>query len=485
MEKTIDYKDKYFLYKNKYLNLKKLNDVGKTDKNLTKNVTTTDLIGGGITEPIADTLPVTQSWIYMPLILAPFENIRVIFDDKINQRLKTIPNLLGVIDSFDAIIDVIRQFYITHSVNLDDNMNLTKFNYVYDSPPLHLQDSSQITLLQIAGVKDRIDDLLHIIFSPTHNVHFKGLKIYHGLKINNYTDPNTNIHYFTKEYDDNFHGSTIKRLIRVASIYTDKVIEDRDKIRQGLQGNDIDICIRNINDPVWTQKDQALIVFGGWGDRHNNLYTILKNYKGYVIYFSDKYNEWYAPMISAYISFIRDFAISINNYVFLGWSMGGYGSLHASVYFPTKQCICISLVPQTITHKKYKNIIIKENADTESVIDGPRPMIQSIRQMYKDIPTILTEKSGYTTKIYTLIGKSECDDFQQHHTPLYLDALHIGVIINYPNVSTIIYNIASHRLLERLNLIDILNIVSANFDLLFSNQNEGNKLLSREIRERA
>jgi hypothetical protein len=456
----MDYKDKYLKYKSKYLNQRYI-----------------------ATPPVISTIPAnipnTQSWIYMPLLLAPFKNVIVTFDkiiDSILLKYKDNFSYFSTIQYYQLsdYVNIIERYYTQTGINLDNNHNLTNFGYIYDNYPFHLQDNYQEELLNKIGIKNNIDLIIQILFSSDINKKIIGKKIIMEL----YMDPIK----FEKNYDDNFHGNVINRQINITSSNSTQIIKNKEIIKNFILQNHIDVYLRPVDDPLWEIKDQALIVFGGWGDRQYNLYTILKNYKGYVIYFSDKYNEWYSGLISPFISFIREYAVSINKYIFLGWSMGGYGALHASVFFPEKECICISMVPQTINYKNYNNkIIIKQDVDYSNDKNDKNPLVQSIELMYKDIPTILRENINYTTKIYTLVGKSECNDYNEFHTPLYLDTLHVGAIINYPNVSSIIYNVASHRLLEKINFISLLQTIENNFHNLYNNQNEGNKILRDSV----
>ena len=480
----MNYKLKYLKYKNKYLNLRKQ-------------------YGGKIIDTVPSSLPPTQSWFMMPFILRPFKDIDVQFDESIEELLNIPMPIFGVETSLN---NMLINFYNLNGIDLDTRLSLERYGYNYDNDTnTHIPGDQQEQLLTNANIGVSIDAIIQTIVNDNR---YHGKQIIMTPIINNETNivpindnktsnlTNLEVHcsqpyIFKKIYDDNFHGGIIKRSINIVIEHSDQIIQSKqskEQFQNFIVNNNIDVYIRPLNDPLWTIKDQALIVFGGWGDRQSNLYTILKNYKGYVIYFSDKYNEWYSPLISAYISFIREYTVRIKKCIFLGWSMGGYAALHSSVFFPEKECVCISMVPQTINYKKYHNkIIIRENvdADNHNATDKNRPLIESMNKMYKDIPTVLNEHRNYTTKIYTLVGKSECNDYSEHKTPLYLDTLHVGAIINYPNVSSIIYNIASHRFLEKIDFISLLKTIENNFEQLYNNQNEGNKILSEYVNDRS
>jgi hypothetical protein len=137
---------KYFKYKNKYLKLK----------------------GGAI---VPNTLPGTQSWFYMPLILAPFRNIRVEFPEEINIASKLACSGIGFHEdecNLDNIIAKIRQYYISHGINLDNHMNLINLNkgplpidgnYSYDGH-LHINGDDQIKLLDATGTLMYVDTVI-------------------------------------------------------------------------------------------------------------------------------------------------------------------------------------------------------------------------------------------------------------------------------------------------------------------------------------
>ena len=125
------YLAKYLKYKNKYLKLK-----------------------GGATIP--SSLPGTQSWFYMPLILAPFRNIRVEFPDEINKnaQLACLGVGMGKIEcDLSNIIEKIKAYYISKGINLDDYRNLSNLGaeYVFDGE-LHIPGRLQVKILDDVGI---------------------------------------------------------------------------------------------------------------------------------------------------------------------------------------------------------------------------------------------------------------------------------------------------------------------------------------------
>jgi hypothetical protein len=221
----------------------------------------------------------------------------------------------------------------------------------------------------------------------------------------------------------------------------------------------------------------VLIYFGFRDDLNFNLFFNLnRNHSGMILYFIDRDTRWYDDKMGFYINIINKYAESKDNYVFYGMSMGGYASIIASLYFPTKKCVVISSTPQTFNFKTMQNLII--DCPRQLVADT---IVHKLDLITINIPKLLQEKAGYTTKIYTFVGKSECKDIRRH-----LDLFHIGMIMNFPNVSSIVYDIASHKLGEYLNVANIISTISSkkNFDVLFENQINGNKLLFNNINYR-
>jgi hypothetical protein len=453
----MDFKLKYFEYKNKYFNLKK--QYGGVVK--TTQVTV-----------LSESPPETNSNIFMPIILAPFENVKVTIDEEIERTLRD-----NHVPTFTEVIELVKGYYIDHNINLSNVWNLSTL-YYFDSPPFHISGNDQEELLYTyARLEQHLLQIYLCIYGFETRANFTGKTITIDI-IDNIYDTDINC------WDvDNFYGDTINRTIKIASVFTDKINENLDGITRKLTEHSIDVVVRDHRDPKWTNKNQALIVFGDYDHKYHGLENILNTYNGYVIYFGDKYNEWYGGLISAFISFIKGYADRIENYIFYGKSMGGYAALYASVYFPGKNCICVAISPHTINYKNYRNkITIKSNADWNKDNEhGKPPLIQTFDRIYKDIPTILSEHMGYNTKIYIMIGKSECDDYGEKMEHLNLDLLHMGAVINYNNVSSIIYGVASHHLRWHINFDNLLNVISSEFTTLYRDQNEGNTIISERI----
>jgi hypothetical protein len=445
---------KYLKYKNKYMMLKEKNNQ----------------IGGDIIHTVPEQLQATQSWIYMPVILAPFNDISVSYDPTIDIILHQ-----NDVPTINSIINKLRLFYVSNAVNLNDHHNLLFYNYHFDNP-YHLVGDSQERLLEYAKINDELDDIIYFICDPINKISGKKIIIKKNSIENVRNDPSTNVSFFNKSYFDFINDKPID--IRFAEVSSTYIIPNKDKVSEYLMSNNVDVVIRDNNDIKYTNKNQVLIIFGAFIDGFKALYTFMKNFNGFIIYFIDKENLWFSKLMSAYLSIINEYTRSINNYIFYGGSMGGYGALHASVYFPDKKAICIATTPQTINYTYYHNKILVNRENNN------RPIVNSTEYIYRNIPDILKDNHNYNTKIYTLIGKSECDDFATYNMDLFMDGLHTGAIINFKNVNTIIFNYATHVLAIKLNLIKIIQIAENNFDLLFTNQVEGSKLLNENINTR-
>ena len=161
--------------------------------------------------------------------------------------------------------------------------------------------------------------------------------------------------------------------------------------------------------------------------------------------------------------------------------MGGYGALVASLlinkYSHNKSIINITFNAQTINFNNYKRLIIKD--------DVISPSIQAIENIHFDIIDLLKEDI-LKTKIYALIGKTECDDFKEFNTPLYLDSVHIGSLLPFKNVHIIICNHNTHRLISKLKYMNILTIFNNDdqFDIFYSNQKLANEILNSHISDK-
>jgi len=145
------YLAKYLKYKNKYLKLK-----------------------GGATIP--SSLPGTQSWFYMPLILAPFRNIRVEFPGGINVNARSVCLNVGM-DEIDCdlsnIIEKIKAYYISKGINLDDYRNLSNLGaeYVFDGD-LHIPGDLQVKILDDVGITMNVEMITTKIIDTNSNADF-------------------------------------------------------------------------------------------------------------------------------------------------------------------------------------------------------------------------------------------------------------------------------------------------------------------------
>jgi hypothetical protein len=155
----MDYKQKYLKYKNKYLSLK-------------------EQIGGFMRKKIVtiiNEIPNTYSHIFMPIILAPFENVNVIFNNEIENLL-----LLASVPTFESLIKRVRDFYVKQNIDLSNFWNLADHGYEFDIPPFHMKDTHQEALLFENGAN--INELINhtvtaIYFTPEIRHEFIGKEI--------------------------------------------------------------------------------------------------------------------------------------------------------------------------------------------------------------------------------------------------------------------------------------------------------------------
>ena len=431
----MDYKTKYLKYKTKYLKL---------------------LQNGG---NIVPTNPPDSSWFIMPFLLAPFTDMVVIFPEKMHKTFEYLNRVLPdlKIGTLTEYIDILTKFYISNGINLDDRRNLLKLPYVNftDIPKyINLDGKIQLQILIHAGF---ILQNIEVITSHLVQLNKDEIFIFYIRD------------YIWQEFP-NFR-TNITQLVKIHNI--NKLLYDRSNAQSDDKNKTYriyfgaNVVIREASG----SSDVVLISFGHWGDNtFQTFFTLNKSHQGMILYFIDSDNRWYDNKWEVYVNVIRKYADRYNKYAFFGLSMGGYASMLTSLYFPTKSCVNLSLSPQTLNFSNATNLII----DTKQ---KKNPIINKLDFISINIPKLLEERAGYTTKIYTLVGKSECDE--THY--IQFDQFHIGSIINYPNVSTIIYDISSHSLGRYLKIDSIIESLTQNFDLLFSSQLEGNRLLYERI----
>ncbi len=436
----MNYKNKYLKYKTKYFNLSQKG--GNNIPNKHEN----------------------NSWFYMPIILYPFEDIIVNFPVSINKNINEINEETKICGTLDENIKKLKKYYSENNIELFDRRNLLKLKDIkfIDIPKYkYLDNFSQLKILEDCGIKNNIDNIIKILIEKNiGEKYIFDIKDYKEIEISN----------FFKENE--------KKIIKIQNInkklYEASNIKDQDEKDKTYKiYNDVEVIMREATD----NNDVVLIYFGFRDDIDFNLFFNLnRNHSGMILYFIDKDSRWYDDKLGYYINIINELAKSHNKYAFYGMSMGGYASIIASLYFPGKSCIVISSTPQTINFKNMQNLIV--DCPRTSVANN---IVHKLDLISINIPKLLEEKVGYTTKIYTLVGKSECNDNKR-----FLDLFHIGIIMNFPNVSSIVYDIPTHKLGNYLNIATIISTISLekNFDLLFNDQNKGNTLLFNSIKFR-
>ena len=153
----MNYKIKYLKYKNKYLSLKKQHG-GFMKKKI-------NIILDGIQ-------PDTLSNIFMPIILAPFENVNVIINNDIEKSL-----LQHNAPTFELIIKLLRQYYIKKNINLSNVYNLWSF-YHFDDAPFHITGEAQEQLLyNDANLESKLTELIFCIYNSDTKHNFIGKNI--------------------------------------------------------------------------------------------------------------------------------------------------------------------------------------------------------------------------------------------------------------------------------------------------------------------
>lgn len=451
----MDYKIKYLKYKNKYFKIKNIkggNEIPDSSKVSNKS---------------------THSWFIMPILLKSFSDIKVNFPDEFNEESIRLKNEFNWIKSIEEIFELIKNYYLQNSIELDNRRNLQKLNLkpIYDDKPffLHLTQESQENILNTDYFRDNLIDVS--IYQIISSLISKFSKWKYDFYLKDYKYQN---------YYDIFNRT--EKIIKIQTINRQMFIkyENDDKSKIELYNN-ADVIIIEPENNNYNQNNKVLFCFGYWGDNNFGLFNTIfySQFKSLVIYFIDRENKWYSNLMGSYISLIKDMAINYLKYTFLGLSMGGYGVLYASVYFPDKECITFSFSPQTLNIKNKKNILVHNNNDSFG-----NKLVDELLYIPRDIPDIFNEKGYFSTKIYLFTAKSERDDKPEINSKIYykLDNFHIGAIINYPNISCLILNIDSHSLGSKIKINSVINLIPEHFDLFYNDQINANKLLFDKIK---
>jgi hypothetical protein len=276
--------------------------------------------------------------------------------------------------------------------------------------------------------------------------------------------------------------NNINKQIKLLYFNKNDILKDNKIIK--LPDN-IDIAIRSIDDPDCTITDTIFIIFGHLFDtKFEFLKIFLKNFNGPIIYLLDRKDKWFQNLLDDYIDIIKKNTLEIKKLIFFGTSMGGYGAIASSINFDDKETVCLSIANQTINFKdlgNFKDKIAFADDLLTKTDSKYNPIISDINISKNLIEILEKKKNIYKTKIYTIIGKSECNDYNDNQMDLFFDQFNNALILNYPNISTLIINRATHLLLSQIHLINLINLFYNNFDMLFSNQKNGLQLLKNNI----
>ena len=120
---------------------------------------------------VPNELPETQSWIYMPLILMPFNDVNVNFPDYFNDL--GIPDFLVPYDTLGFFYTKLLKYYEDNNINLDDRKSLNNLNYHYDDANfLHLTPNDQEKLLDVVEIRLQVDAFAETLVNNFNNTEF-------------------------------------------------------------------------------------------------------------------------------------------------------------------------------------------------------------------------------------------------------------------------------------------------------------------------
>jgi len=139
--------NKYLKYKAKYMNLKNIFEYY-------------NIIGGG---RVPLSLPRTQSWLYMPIVLLPFTDVTIDFPKEFQTELTLLSHEMGFkYDTFDKIKEKLKEYYEDKKItNFSDRGEITKADVAYDDggAKLHLKGEDQVKILENTEIAFIIESL--------------------------------------------------------------------------------------------------------------------------------------------------------------------------------------------------------------------------------------------------------------------------------------------------------------------------------------
>lgn len=126
--------------------------------------------GGG---QVPDFIPETHSWLFMPIILAPFDDVEVVWPVEFDILIEAFRAGADHILTLAEIVDRMEHFYIGRHVNLCTRLNLQTIGKKFDDSPLnlHLPGKEQDELLEEADLKVACESAAMILLS---HADFKG-----------------------------------------------------------------------------------------------------------------------------------------------------------------------------------------------------------------------------------------------------------------------------------------------------------------------
>jgi hypothetical protein len=199
----------------------------------------------------------------------------------------------------------------------------------------------------------------------------------------------------------------------------------------------------------------------------SQLYPVLLDYKGHLLYFSDNVKNYYHDEIFEtkskkinsleyailYIhDYIRENNINSSNIIFYGDSMGAYAAVYCSIFFKNSYCFALSLqTMDVLNNDKIIFINKKDNYYKKKV------QIQSIPELLK--------KNKYSTNIYLINCETDCKDEMR-----YFDLLQVGQLLNYKNVKLIIVDCKFHSIFSEYKVYKFIQFINNLSNTLIKNK---------------
>ena len=218
--------------------------------------------------------------------------------------------------------------------------------------------------------------------------------------------------------------------------------------------------------PLNQQNADTLVV--NFAGLDANFYTLFKLSKSHshIMLFRDKTNNYYYKKLPKIIEYIKKFIKDndIKKVILFGISMGGYASLYCSNFIDN--CICIAMNPQTFPKLKDHDYYIYHDEISVNYTVGH---IHDLRKLFTN--------NSNNSKKYILISHWECETMVNCNRYFH-DLVYASYLMGLPNVVLVFVPRVGHNIFPLYDYDNFMKIISEKYDILVNNMNEGKKILN-------